>query len=248
MEQLYREKGITDDTRLSDLIHADYPILSDLYAYAENVLNSYEDGKRNIFTRETVRNLCLKLKSICIGADSKFFNGHTNITTDKFICFGVKGIMEADTSIRNAMLFNVLSYMSDALLTKGNTAAFIDELYLFLTNLTAIEYIRNAMKRVRKKDSAVVIASQNIEDFNRQDVKEMTKPLFAIPTHQFLFNPGNISKKEYIEMLRLDDCLFDLISTPTKGICVFRHGSEVYHLVIKAQKYKEELFGNAGGL
>lgn len=247
LEQLYREKGITDDTRLSDLIHADYPILSDLYAYAENVLNSYEDGKRNIFTRETVRNLCLKLKSICIGADSKFFNGHTNITTDKFICFGVKGIMEADTSIRNAMLFNVLSYMSDALLTKGNTAAFIDELYLFLTNLTAIEYIRNAMKRVRKKDSAVVIASQNIEDFNRQDVKEMTKPLFAIPTHQFLFNPGNISKKEYIEMLRLDDCLFDLISTPTKGVCVFRYGSEVYHLVVKAQKYKEELFGNAGG-
>lgn len=247
MEQLYREKGITDDTRLSDLTHRDYPILSDLYAYAENVLNSYEDGKRNIFTRETVRNLCLKLKSICIGADSKFFNGYTNITTDKFICFGVKGIMEADTSIRNAMLFNVLSYMSDALLTKGNTAAFIDELYLFLTNLTAIEYIRNAMKRVRKKDSAVVIASQNIEDFNRQDVKEMTKPLFAIPTHQFLFNPGNISKKEYIDMLRLDDCLFDLISTPTKGVCVFRHGSEVYHLVVKAQKYKEELFGNAGG-
>lgn len=247
MEQLYREKGITDDTRLSDLTHRDYPILSDLYAYAENVLNSYENGKRNIFTRETVRNLCLKLKSICIGADSKFFNGHTNITTDKFICFGVKGIMEADTSIRNAMLFNVLSYMSDALLTKGNTAAFIDELYLFLTNLTAIEYIRNAMKRVRKKDSAVVIASQNIEDFNRQDVKEMTKPLFAIPTHHFLFNPGNISKKEYIEMLRLDDCLFDLISTPTKGVCVFRHGSEVYHLVVKAQKYKEELFGNAGG-
>lgn len=138
-------------------------------------------------------------------------------------------------------------YMSDALLTKGNTVAFIDELYLFLTNLTAIEYIRNAMKRVRKKESALVIASQNIEDFNRADVKEMTKPLFAIPTHQFLFYPGNISKKEYIEMIKFDECLFDLISYPSKGVCVFRHGSEVYHLVVKAQKYKEELFGSAGG-
>ena len=247
LERLYESKGITERTRLSELAHNDYPILSDLYVFAENELNRYEDKKGNIYTKENVRELCLKLKSICIGADSKFFNGHTNITSDKFICFGVKGIMESDTSIKNAMLFNVLSYMSDALLTKGNTAAFLDEMYLFLTNLTAIEYIRNAMKRVRKKDSAVIIASQNIEDFNRTDVKEMTKPLFAIPAHQFLFYPGSISKKEYTEMLRLDECLFDLISYPQKGVCVFRHGSEVYHLVVKAQKYKEELFGSAGG-
>lgn len=247
LEKLYESKGITEDVDFSELKHTDYPVLSDLYHLAEQELNQYEERKGNIYTRETVRDLCLKLKSICIGADSKFFNGHTNITSNRFICFGTKGITDADTAIRNAMLFNVLSFMSDALLSKGNTAAFIDELYLFLTNMTAIEYIRNAMKRVRKKGSAVIIASQNIEDFNRADVREMTKPMFAIPIHQFLFNPGNISKKEYMEMLRLDECLFDLISSPLRGVCVFRHGSEVYHLVVKAPQYKEDLFGSAGG-
>ena len=247
LEKLYESKGITEHTDFSELKHTDYPVLSDLYRLVEKELNQYEERKGNIYTRETVRDLCLKLKSICIGADSKFFNGHTNITSNRFICFGTKGITDADTAIRNAMLFNVLSFMSDALLSKGNTAAFIDELYLFLTNMTAIEYIRNAMKRVRKKGSAVIIASQNIEDFNRADVREMTKPMFAIPTHQFLFNPGNISKKEYMEMLRLDECLFDLISSPLRGVCVFRHGSEVYHLVVKAPQYKEDLFGSAGG-
>ena len=247
LEKLYESKGITEDVDFSELKHTDYPVLSDLYHLAERELNQYEERKGNIYTRETVRDLCLKLKSICIGADSKFFNGHTNITSNRFICFGTKGITDADTAIRNAMLFNVLSFMSDALLSKGNTAAFIDELYLFLTNMTAIEYIRNAMKRVRKKGSAVIIASQNIEDFNRADVREMTKPMFAIPTHQFLFHPGNISKKEYMEMLRLDECLFDLISNPLRGVCVFRHGSEVYHLVVKAPQYKEDLFGSAGG-
>lgn len=247
LEKLYESKGITEHTDFSELKHTDYPVLSDLYHLSERELNQYEERKGNIYTRETVRDLCLKLKSICIGADSKFFNGHTNITSNRFICFGTKGITDADTAIRNAMLFNILSFMSDALLSKGNTAAFIDELYLFLTNMTAIEYIRNAMKRVRKKGSAVIIASQNIEDFNRADVREMTKPMFAIPTHQFLFNPGNISKKEYMEMLRLDECLFDLISSPLRGVCVFRHGSEVYHLVVKAPQYKEDLFGSAGG-
>ncbi len=247
LEQLYESKGITDSTKLSELAHTDYPILSDLYAFAENEWNTYQEEERKIYTKQTVRNLCLKLKSICVGADSKYFNGHTNVTSDKFLCFGVKTVMDMDTSIKNAMLFNILSYMSDALLTKGNTAAFIDELYLFLTNFTAIEYIRNAMKRVRKKDSAVVIASQNIEDFNRQDVREMTKPLFAIPTHQFLFNPGSVSKKEYMEMLRLEESLFDLLASSERGVCVFRHGAEVFHLAVKAQGYKEEMFGTAGG-
>ncbi len=250
LERLYAKFGIHGDGDTSFLqaySHEEYPTLSDLYALAEEELNSFQEQKGSIYTRDTVQSLCLKLKSICIGADSRFFNGYTNITSDLFLCFGVKGVMEADISIKNAMLFNILSYMSDALLTKGNTAAFIDELHLFLSNMVAVEYIRNAMKRVRKKNSAVVIASQNIEDFNRADVRELTKPLFAIPTHQFLFNPGNISKKEYMDMLRLDECLFDLISTPTRGVCVFRHGAEVYHLVVKAPKHKEELFGSAGG-
>ena len=54
--------------------------------------------------------------------------------------------------------------MSNELLTNGHTAASIDELYLFLTNLTAVEYIRNFMKRVRKKESAVILAKMCIRD------------------------------------------------------------------------------------
>ena len=45
------------------------------------------------------------------------------------------------------MLFNILSYVSNQLLGKGNTVAAVDELYLFLTNMTAIEYIRNGIKK-----------------------------------------------------------------------------------------------------
>lgn len=242
LERMYENFSITDETNLSLLEHEDFPILSDLYRLAENELNTYEDRKSNIYTRETVRDLCLKLKSICVGADSRFFNGHTNVTSDSFLCFGVKGIMDADVSIRNAMLFNVLSYMSDALLTKGHTAAFIDEVHMYLSNIVAVEYIRNAMKRVRKRESAVILASQNLSDFVQPNVKELTKPLFAIPTHQFLFYPGRMSKSEYMEMLQLEESLFDLISHPTNGTCVFRHGAEVYHLVVKAEKYKEEMF------
>ena len=111
---------------------------------------------------------------MCKGAESKFFNGHTNITDSSFLTFGVKGLLQASRNVKDAMLFNILSYMSNELLTNGHTAASIDEFYLFLTNLTAVEYIRNFMKRVRKKESAVILASQNLEDFNIDGIRAVS--------------------------------------------------------------------------
>ena len=54
--------------------------------------------------------------------------------------------------------------MSNHLLGVGNTAASIDELYLFPHNMTAIRYIRNASS-VCVEESSVILASQNIGDF-----------------------------------------------------------------------------------
>ncbi len=71
--------------------------------------------------------------------------------------------------------------MSNELLTQGNAAASLDEFYLFLSNLTAVEYVRNFSKRVRKKDSAVIIASQNLEDFNLDGIQGIYKAVVFNP-------------------------------------------------------------------
>ena len=145
------------------------------------------------------------------------------------------------------MLFNVLSYLSDKLLTEGNTVASIDELYLFLSNPVAIEYIRSFMKRVRKKDSALLLASQNIEDFALPGIAEMTKPLFSIPTHQFLFNAGSIDRRFFMDNLQLEESEYEHIRYPQQGLCLYKCGNERYLLEVKAPEYKEVLFGKAGG-
>ena len=97
---------------------------------------------------------------MCRGADARFFNGHTNIDRSKFLVFCVKGLDNMAENLRNTLLFSLLSYMSDQLLTLGNSVAAIDELYLWLSDPTVITYIRNALKRVRKKESALFLASQ----------------------------------------------------------------------------------------
>lgn len=245
--KLYEQHGITDTTDFSRLLPEDYPIMSDLYNIVEEEYKSYENGSKSLFTEDLLRELCLGLHSMCKGAESKFFNGHTNINEDSFVVFGVKGLMDSNRKLKDTMLFNILAYMNHKLLMDGNTVASIDELYLFLTNLTTIEYIRNAEKRVRKKESNIVLASQNIEDFLLDGIREYTKPLFSIPTHQFLFNAGNVNPRDYMDALQIEESEFDLIKFPERGTCLFKCGNERYLLQVKAQDYKACLFGNAGG-
>ena len=245
--KLYNRFGITDMTDYSEKRPEDFPTMSDFYKLCEEEFNTYDRQRKYLYTEEMLQEVCLGIHSMCIGAESKYFNGHTNIVDDRFLCFGVKGLMDTNKRLKDAMLFNILSYMSNELLGKGNTAASIDELYLFLTNMTAIEYIRNACKRVRKKDSAIIMASQNIEDFLIPSIREFTKPLFSIPTHHFLFNPGQINPKEYMDALQVEGSEYELIKYPERGSCLYRCGNERYLLQVIAPDYKAAMFGTAGG-
>ena len=245
--KLYGRFGINDTTDLDKLKAEDYPVMSDLYDLTEKEFMAFDSQIKHLYTEEMLQNVCLGLHSMCKGAEAKYFNGHTNIKDSEFICFGVKGLMDTNKHLKNTLLFNILSYMSGQLLGKGNTVAAIDELYLFLTNLTAIEYIRNGMKRVRKKESSFILASQNIEDFLLPEIKEFTKPLFSIPTNHFLFNPGNISAELFIDTLQLEMSEYELFKFPEQGTCFYRCGNERYLLQVIAPKHKAALFGNAGG-
>ncbi len=250
--KLYAKWGISDSTNFAGLKPQDYPILSDLYKLIEQEYREYDGNCHQLYTAELLQEILLGLHSMCQGAEAQFFNGHTNVTSSRFIVFGVKGLLQASKNVRGAMLFNILSYMSDRLLTIGNTTAALDELYVWLSDNVSggtpiIEYIRNTLKRVRKKESNLIMASQNLEDFDREGIRELTKPLFAIPPHQFIFNCGSIDKRFYMDLLQLEEAEYNLIRFPQRGVCLFKCGNERYLLEVHAPAYKEALFGTAGG-
>lgn len=247
LSKLYARFGITDSTDYSVKKASDFPVMQDFYNLCEEEFMTYDKQRKYLYTEETLQEVCLGIHSMCVGSESKYFNGHTNITDSNFLVFGVKGLMDTNRRLKDCMLFNILSYMSNELLGKGSTAASVDELYLFLSNMTTIEYLRNCMKRVRKKDSSVILASQNIEDFLIPSIREFTKPLFSIPTHQFLFNAGQINPKEYMDALQVELSEFELIKYPERGTCLYRCGNERYLLQVIAPEYKAALFGKSGG-
>ncbi len=119
--------------------------------------------------------------------------------------------------------------------------------YVKVITTTTSSGVDKADVEDKSQPVTVTLASQNIEDFLLPDIKELTKPLFSIPTHQFLFNGGNINAKDYIDALQLEESEFDLIKYPERGTCLFKCGNERYLLQVKAPEYKSKLFGDAGG-
>lgn len=164
--KLYEKWNIRDDTDFSKLSPTDYPILSDLYDLMEEEYKNYDAKKKELYTAELLQEICLGLHSMCKGAESKFFNGHTNITDSSFLTFGVKGLLQASRNVKDAMLFNILSYMSNELLTNGHTAASIDGKAVLPYRITA--YTHNGKEVVlvdgfKDWDTAGTI-SRNMED------------------------------------------------------------------------------------
>ncbi len=109
--------GITDESDFECLAAEDYPVLSDLYAFIEEEYQGFDENRRQLYTAEMLQSILLGLNSMCVGAESKFFNGHTNITDDSFHYFWGKRAFAGQQEFKNALLFNVLSFMSDVLLT-----------------------------------------------------------------------------------------------------------------------------------
>ena len=83
LSTLYTKYGITDQTDYNRLCSEDYPIMSDLYDLVESEYLKYEQGSKSLFTEQLLREICLGLNSMCKGAESKFFCGHTNLFSSR---------------------------------------------------------------------------------------------------------------------------------------------------------------------
>ncbi|MFQ9858062.1 MAG: hypothetical protein ACLRYD_16330 [Ruminococcus callidus] len=93
-----------------------------------------------------------------------------------------------------------------------------------------------------------MLASQNLEDFDQSGVREMTKPLFSIPPHQFLFNAGSVDRRRsWICSSWRDSESSTLFKFPQRGVCLYKCGNERIPVEVHAPPYKEALFGKAGG-
>ena len=79
LSKLYARFGITDSTDYSKMKPTDYPIMEDLYKLCEEEFMTYDKQRKYLYTEETLQEVCLGIHSMCVGTESKYFNGHSNI-------------------------------------------------------------------------------------------------------------------------------------------------------------------------
>lgn len=253
LRKLYTKFGLTDETDFASLPKSAFPTLTDLWELLEELAKEYKEDKDSLFNFETLRSLRLKLESLCVGTQSKYFNGHTNIVSDHLLAFGLKNLTSLDKNTRGAILFNCLSYMTDMMLSQGETVGFIDELHMFLgtqMNSTAAnpcEYISSLSRRCRKYNSALVLSTQQIVELLQSENVEYTKPLLMNACHKILLSPGTVDDKEYCNALNIDEAEFNLIRLAKRGRALYCCGNSRYSIQISFPKWKTDLFGDLGG-
>lgn len=252
LNKTYESKNITTGTNLSKLNSEDYPILEDLHSIVKNEFENYDHKTKLMQTqlpykKDDVQSLLLALDSICVGNDSVYFNGHTNIPNANHINFGIQEMLNTNENLKNAMYLNIFSFMQNKFFAEGKTVVICDEVHEIIKSFIVVNYIRSFIKRGRKRDSNIVIASQNLEDLMLPDIISYTKPLFSIPTHRFLFFPGNVDGKEFMSVANIKPYEYHLIDSPNQGFCLLCSGDDRFHCHIIAPEHKAKLFGKAGG-
>ena len=142
-----------------------------------------------------------------------FDNVEDTLTFSRFQTFNFDGWSEYP-DVLEPLLFYVLQRASAEIEKPANTATFkmfvIDEAWMFLKNRTIREWIVRAEKTWRKKNAAMMLATQSVVELAASDLLHIVNE--SCPTKIFLANP-NIDRRLYSEIFQLNDTQLELLES-----------------------------------
>ena len=134
-----------------------------------------------------------------------FDNVEDTLTLSRFQTFNFDGWSDYP-DILEPLLFYVLQRASSEIERSENTSIFklfvIDEAWIFLKNKIIRDWITRAEKTWRKKNGAMVLATQSVMELMASEMLHVVNE--SCPTKIFLYNP-NIDRKLYAEIFQLND-------------------------------------------
>jgi type IV secretion/conjugal transfer VirB4 family ATPase len=142
-----------------------------------------------------------------------FDNVEDTLTFARFQTFNFDGWSDYP-DILEPLLFYVLQRASSKIETSENVGTFkpflIDEAWIFLKNKIIRDWITRAEKTWRKKNAAMILATQSVVELAASDMLHIVNE--SCPTKIFLANP-NIDRKLYAEIFQLNDTQLELLES-----------------------------------
>ena len=240
LQFLYRFVSVLIESSHHELSGADE---RDLYEQIEN-LYEVEPGLRRLGTLSNIVNRRIAdplRKWVGEGQFGRLFdNGDDNLSLASFQCFDFEG-MDRYPELLEPLLFYILHRANTTILASDQATAFkvvvMDEAWRFFRNRTIQTYIVEALKTWRKKNAALIVATQSGDDLYRSDLLPVIVESCA--TQMFLANPG-MDRDAYRERFHLNHTEAELIAglIPKQQFLLKRpHLAKVVNLYVDPTEY-----------
>lgn len=199
----------------------------DLY---EQIGNLYEVDveQRRLYTLANIlsRNLGDHLRKWVAGGQygALFDNLEDNLTFAAFQTFDFEG-MDKYPQVLEPLLFYVLHRANASIYDPALDTRFkvfvMDEAWRFLKNATIRQYITEAVKTWRKRNAAMILATQSSDDLARSEMLSVI--VESCTTKMFLANPG-MDQEAYREIFHLNETEAALVAglVPKQQILIKR--------------------------
>lgn len=244
----YRRFGIDFNTDFTKFKSTDYPTFRDVYVTITNKLLSMSEKTHE---RDIMERLELKIRPI-VKELKYYFDGHTTIQPrSEFVVFNIREIMNADTSIRNALFFNILKYAWGMTLNRNvNTILCVDEAHVLLSgnNTLGADFLAQIQRRARKYNTGTIIITQQPSDFSDPSVITQGKAIFDNASYYLVMGLKKQAVDDLSKLVDLNEQEMESIKRYNQGEALFICGSRRMRINIVATEQELESFGSGGGL
>ena len=248
VQDTYKRFGIDFNTDFSHFTSADYPTFSDVYATIKGRLMSMTEQTQE---REIMERLELKVRPIT--KELKFyFDGHTTISRDSdFMVFNIKDLMNSDSTVKNALFFNVLKYAWGLCLDYDvDTVLMVDEAHVLLgdKNTLGADFLAQVQRRARKYNTGTIIITQQPSDFSDPAVITQGKAIFDNSSYYLVMGLKKQAVEDLSLLIDLNDSEKESIKRYSQGEALFVCGNRRMRINITVTKEELDSFGTGGGL
>lgn len=248
VQDTYKRFGIDFNTDFSHFTSADYPTFSDVYATIKGRLMSMTEQTQE---RDIMERLELKVRPIT--KELKFyFDGHTTISRDSdFMVFNIKELMNSDSTVKNALFFNVLKYAWGLCLDYDvDTVLMVDEAHVLLgdKNTLGADFLAQVQRRARKYNTGTIIITQQPSDFSDPAVITQGKAIFDNSSYYLVMGLKKQAVEDLSLLIDLNDSEKESIKRYSQGEALFVCGNRRMRINITVTKEELDSFGTGGGL
>lgn len=179
---VYKSKGIDSRTNLNKVKAEEFPIFDDLYKIILEHVKTEEDE----YLRRNYQIIQTYIQKFATGGrNSNLWNGPTTLQTkENFVVFSFRSLLANNNMVlANAQMLLVLRYLNNEIIKnkefnsmmgfgesdsqRRKIIVAVDEAHVFIDEKypTALDFMQQLAKRIRKYDGMQIIITQNIKDF-----------------------------------------------------------------------------------